>query len=192
MNIDNLYRGTLKINCIDKITISDFVSSDLSINKDGVEVLLYKLINNDYLDLKTKKIYHKEDITNLIELNKIISLGHNVSRKRIIKLYEQDLENEIDLDNLFIGDLAFIYKVDKELIENELIEKPETSIVEYNKLLLKKGLEYLDLESYNCYSEEYKLGKITVINIKPFIEMVNIEEKTIKKVKALNHFRKMF
>ena len=115
MNIDNLYKGTLKINCIDKITISDFVSSDLSINKDGVEVLLYKLINNDYLDLKTKKIYHKEDITNLIELNKIISLGHNVSRKRIIKLYEQDLENEIDLDNLFIGDLAFIYKVDKEL-----------------------------------------------------------------------------
>ena len=191
MNIDNLYRGTLKINCIDKITISDFVSSDLSINKDGVEVLLYKLVNNDYLDLKTKKIYHNEDIINLIELNKIINLGHNVSRKRIIKLYEQDLENEIDLDNLFIGDLAFIYKVDKELIENELIEKPATSIIEYNRLLLKE-LEYLELESYNCYSEEYKLGKITVVNIRPFIEMVNIEEAKIKKCKALNHYRKMF
>jgi len=192
MNIDNLYKGTLKIETIDKITINDFVSDDLSINKDGVELLLYKLINNNYLDLKSKKIHHKENITNLIKLNQIIDLGYNPSRKRIIKLYEQDLENEIDLNNLFIGDLAFIYKVDKELIKNELIEKPATSIIEYNRLLLKKGLEYLDLESYNCYSEEYKLGKITVVNIKPFVEMVNIEDKKIKKVKALNHFRKMF
>lgn len=187
MNIDNLYRGTLIIETIDKITINDFVSEDLSINKDGVEVLLYKLVNNDFLDLKTKKIYKKENITNLIKLNQIINIGHNVSRKRIIKLYEQDLESEIDLDNLFIGDLAFIYKMDK-----QLKVKPETSIIEYNKLLLKKGLEYLDLESYNCYSEEYKLGKITVVNIRSFIEMFNIEDKKIKKVKALNNFRKMF
>ena len=59
MNIDNLYRGTLKINCIDKITISDFVSSDLSINKDGVEVLLYKLIINKNKNIDFKNNFKK-------------------------------------------------------------------------------------------------------------------------------------
>lgn len=196
MNGENIYSGIVKVMNMDKIDISngakDFIEQKIGIlvTKEGIETLLYEINYDTYEDLIRNKIYKKEDILedSLVKLNSITNIGNRISKKKALKVYYQSLKQVFNLSNIYIGDIAHIYKINKLEINGSVIYEPEYTIVKENRLIFKNKEKLIDLETYNEYYGKIDIGSFIIVNIRPFIE----EDKNLEKGIILEKYRKMF
>lgn len=196
MKGENLYSGVIRINNIDKFDISscamDYMNqkNDLLLTKDGMQTLLYEINNDSYKDLVRNKIYEKNQVIDesLVKLNNIASIGNRISKKKALKIYYESLKQKIDLNKIYIGDIAHVYKINKIEINGSVMYEPEYIILKSKRLILKENDRLIDLETYNEYYGKVELGSFIIVNLEPFIK----ENKKLEKVLILEKYRKIF
>ncbi len=196
MKGENLYSGVIRINNIDKFDISscamDYMNqkNDLLLTKDGMQTLLYEINNDSYKDLVRNKIYEKNQVIDesLVKLNNIASIGNRISKKKALKIYYESLKQKIDLNKIYIGDIAHVYKINKIEINGSVMYEPEYIILKSKRLILKENDRLIDLETYNEYYGKVELGSFIIVNLEPFIK----EDKKLEKVLILEKYRKIF
>ena len=196
MKGENLYSGVIRINNIDKFDISscamDYMNqkNDLLLTKDGMQTLLYEINNDSYKDLVRNKIYEKNQVIDesLVKLNNIVSIGSRISKKKALKIYYESLKQKIDLNKIYIGDIAHVYKINKIEINGSVMYEPEYIILKSKRLILKESDRLIDLETYNEYYGKVELGSFIIVNLEPFIK----EDKKLEKGLILEKYRKIF
>lgn len=196
MKGENLYSGVIRINNIDKFDISscamDYMNqkNDLLLTKDGMQTLLYEINNDSYKDLVRNKIYEKNQVIDesLVKLNNIVSIGNRISKKKALKIYYESLKQKIDLNKIYIGDIAHVYKINKIEINGSVMYEPEYIILKSKRLILKENDRLIDLETYNEYYGKVELGSFIIVNLEPFIK----ENKKLEKGLILEKYRKIF
>lgn len=196
MKGENLYSGVIRINNIDKFDISscamDYMNqkNDLLLTKDGMQTLLYEINNDSYKDLVRNKIYEKNQVIDesLVKLNNIVSIGNRISKKKALKIYYESLKQKIDLNKIYIGDIAHVYKINKIEINGSVMYEPEYIILKSKRLILKESDRLIDLETYNEYYGKVELGSFIIVNLEPFIK----EDKKLEKGLILEKYRKIF
>lgn len=196
MKGENLYSGVIRINNIDKFDISscamDYMNqkNDLLLTKDGMQTLLYEINNDSYKDLVRNKIYEKNQVIDesLVKLNNIASIGNRISKKKALKIYYESLKQKIDLNKIYIGDIAHVYKINKIEINGSVMYEPEYIILKSKRLILKENDRLIDLETYNEYYGKVELGSFIIVNLEPFIK----EDKKLEKGLILEKYRKIF
>lgn len=196
MKGENLYSGVIRINSIDKFDISscamDYMNqkNDLLLTKDGMQTLLYEINNDSYKDLVRNKIYEKNQVIDesLVKLNNIVSIGNRISKKKALKIYYESLKQKIDLNKIYIGDIAHVYKINKIEINGSVMYEPEYIILKSKRLILKENDRLIDLETYNEYYGKVELGSFIIVNLEPFIK----EDKKLEKGLILEKYRKIF
>lgn len=196
MKGENLYSGVIRINNIDKFDISscamDYMNqkNDLLLTKDGMQTLLYEINNDSYKDLVRNKIYEKNQVIDesLVKLNNIVSIGNRISKKKALKIYYESLKQKIDLNKIYIGDIAHVYKINKIEINGSVMYEPEYIILKSKRLILKENDRLIDLETYNEYYGKVELGSFIIVNLEPFIK----EDKKLEKGLILEKYRKIF
>ncbi len=196
MKGENLYSAVIRINNIDKFDISscamDYMNqkNDLLLTKDGMQTLLYEINNDSYKDLVRNKIYEKNQVIDesLVKLNNIVSIGSRISKKKALKIYYESLKQKIDLNKIYIGDIAHVYKINKIEINGSVMYEPEYIILKSKRLILKENDRLIDLETYNEYYGKVELGSFIIVNLEPFIK----EDKKLEKGLILEKYRKIF
>ena len=196
MKGENLYSGVIRINNIDKFDISscamDYMDqkNDLLLTKDGMQTLLYEINNDSYKDLVRNKIYEKNQVIDesLVKLNNIVSIGNRISKKKALKIYYESLKQKIDLNKIYIGDIAHVYKINKIEINGSVMYEPEYIILKSKRLILKENDRLIDLETYNEYYGKVELGSFIIVNLEPFIK----EDKKLEKGLILEKYIKIF
>lgn len=142
-----------------------FVTYDL----DGNEILIYKNINNDYINLLTnKKIYTNIDFSSLIPFSTIKNKKYAL--KFIIKKhYNKDRETLLELNKIYIGNLCRASGI-KSITQTEILDshylwggnreyfmRPaqkydfDQQVVNDNVLLYKEGKYFIDISDPKIY-----------------------------------------
>ncbi len=132
------------------------------------EVLVYKNVFGEYKDLRSKRTFLENELENFISLSRIIGITANTTLNCALKMYYENKYEDLYFHSTYIGDIGLVVINEEYSLDIEVIEE--------NKVFAKRGNEYIDLASYEMYTDNnIEVGEKVIVNHKLIKECFNEE-----------------
>lgn len=206
MNTSEIYRGIkkpfavedvgLKLEGFNKYAIERKVRDANQEKLAGEFLLLRKRSHNTcYQELSSERLFTEEelDMESLVPFNRMFDCKENISRRKVIKLYNAKMLEKLPVKNLVLGKIGYVSKLIRKDTDNEVQLTLKCSPIKSRALLLKENDVYTDLETHIKYPcNNFSLGNIIALCEEPIYHYLTSEdtkEDSIEYYKILSKYR---